>query len=75
MQTYTVEFNRGGTPLRGHIVGRLKKNNHRFIANHGDENTLRQLSSSNREQIGRSGWVKTGDDERNLSVFSESGKL
>ncbi|CZR64499.1 uncharacterized protein PAC_14397 [Phialocephala subalpina] len=73
--TYTVEFGRDGNPLRGHIVGRLKGSKHRFIANHGDENTLNQLSSTNKEQIGRSGWVKTGDDGRNLFVFSESGKL
>ncbi|KAF8855344.1 acetyl-CoA acetyltransferase [Acephala macrosclerotiorum] len=75
IETYTVEFNRDGTPSRGHVVGRLKKNKHRFIANHGDENTLKQLSSTHKEQIGRSGWVRTGDDGRNSFVFSESGKL
>ena len=75
LQTYTVEFNRDGSPLRGHIVGRLKKNGHRFIANDGDENTMRQLSSGVKEQVGRSGWVRGGDDGRNLFTFNEFGKL
>ncbi|KAF3046566.1 hypothetical protein E8E12_010929 [Didymella heteroderae] len=37
VETYTVEFNRDGSPLRGHIVGRLKIDGKRFLANHGDE--------------------------------------
>jgi len=76
-QTYTVEFNRDGTPLRGHIVGRLRANGHRFLANHGDEVTLRRLSSGVREQIGRSGWVrKDGEkDGRNLFSFEAGVKL
>lgn len=69
-----MEFGRDGKPVRGHVVGRLKQNKHRFIANHGDENTLKQLCT-NKEQIGRSGWVRMGDDDRNLFVFSEIGKL
>jgi hypothetical protein len=70
-----VEFNRDGIPLRGDVVGRLTNSNHRFIANHGDGNTLRQLSSANTEQIGRKGLVKTGEDGRNLFVFLDTGKL
>ena len=53
-QTYTVEFNRDGSPLRGHIVGRLK-NGHRVLANEGDEATLVQLASGIKEQVGRKG--------------------
>jgi hypothetical protein len=53
----------------------MKKNGHRFIANDGDENALRQLSSGVKEQVGRSGWVRGGDDGRNLFTFNEIGKL
>lgn len=75
-QTYTVEFNRDGTPLRGHIIGRLRGNGHRFIANHGDATTLQQLASGTREPIGRTGWVKNeGAKGRNLFNLQESAKL
>lgn len=57
------------------MVGRLKKDGHRFLANHGDESTLVQLTSSVREPIGRSGWVKRGDDGRNVFSFEGGGKL
>jgi hypothetical protein len=70
-----VDFDRDGSLLRGYIVGRLKKNGHRFLANHGDESTLKQLASNVKEPIGRSGWVKTGEDGRNLFIFEKSGKL
>jgi hypothetical protein len=73
-QTYTVEFNRGGTPERGYVVGRLK-NGHRFLANHGNETTLLQLASRVREPIGRKGYVVTAEDGRNLFSFEKGGKL
>lgn len=73
-QTYTVEFNRDGSPHHGHIVGRLESGN-RFLANHGDESTLLQLSSTVKEQIGRKGMVRIGEDGRNLFVFDSGGKL
>jgi hypothetical protein len=69
-QTYTVEFNRDGTPLRGYIVGRLKSNGHRFLANHGDTNTLQQLSSEVKEPIGRSGWVQPDSEKKGRNLFS-----
>jgi Thiolase-like protein type 1 additional C-terminal domain len=75
MQTYTVEFDRDGKPERGYIVGRLKSNGHRFLANDGDENTMMQLASAMKEQIGRSGFVRKGEDGRNLFVFKEVEKL
>lgn len=65
-----MEFNRDGTPLRGHVVGRLKSNGHRFIANHAEERTLRELCSTEVEPIGRSGTVKTGDDGKSLFAFT-----
>lgn len=75
-QTYTVEYNRDGSTLRGHIVGRLASNGHRFVANHADDATLEQLSSHEIEPIGRRGKVKTGDDGRNLFAFvAETAKL
>ncbi|TVY83907.1 hypothetical protein LSUE1_G001727 [Lachnellula suecica] len=75
IETYTVEFSRNGAPSRGHIVGRLKSNGHRFLANHADSNTLQQLSSGVKEQIGRNGWVSTGQDGRNLFSFDIAEKL
>jgi len=74
LQTYTVAFNRDGTPSQGYIVGRLN-NGHRFLANNGDERTLQQLASGIKEQIGKRGVVRVGDDGRNLFIFDESGKL
>lgn len=75
IETYTVEFNRDGSPLRGHVVGRLKSNGQRFLANHGDEGTLSQLCSRDIEPIGRSGHVKPAEDGRNLFSFEELAKL
>ena len=75
-QTYTVEFNRDGSPLRGHIVGRLKSNGHRFIANHADDLTLKELCSQEVEPIGRRGKVNNVDDGRNLFAFvGETARL
>jgi hypothetical protein len=59
----------------GHIIGRLKGNGYRFIANHRDENTLLQLSSTTKEPIGRSGWVEGAEDGRNLFYFEKKGSL
>jgi hypothetical protein len=56
-------------------VGRLKRTGHRFIANEEDENTLLQLASQVKEQVGRNGFVKVGDDGRNLFIFNAVGKL
>ncbi|TKA30041.1 hypothetical protein B0A50_02760 [Salinomyces thailandicus] len=74
VETYTVEFSRDGKPLRGHVVGRLGSNGHRFIANHADERTLDELSSWHVEPIGRKGNVKRGEDGRNLWTFGNADK-
>lgn len=77
-QTYTVDFNRDNTPRLGHIIGRLKSTGARFLANHGDEETLRQLASVTKEPIGRSGWVsidREGPVGHNFFSFGEGGKL
>jgi hypothetical protein len=73
-QTYTVEFNRDGSPLRGHVVGRLN-NGHRVLANEGEEGTLVQLASGSKEQVGRKGFVRIEEDGRNLFVFRKAEKL
>lgn len=74
-QTYTVDFGRDGRPALGHVVGRLKRSGHRFLANHGDEQTLKQLASWSREPIGRWGVVKRSEDGRNLFFFEQSSSL
>ena len=76
VETYTVEFKRDGTPLRGYVVGRLK-NGKRFLANHGDEGTLRVLGSSTTEVIGRSGWVRqdAAREGRGLFTFETGAKM
>lgn len=58
-------------------MGRLKANGHRFVANHGDQNTLRQLGSASKEQVGRAGWVRNDKEKigRNLFVFEQTVKL
>ena len=76
VETYTVDFDRDGSPLRGHIVGRLIANDMRFIANHADGETLKQLSSWEREPIGRNGWVFNDEESgRNLFSFNTKEKL
>ena len=76
-QTYTVEFNRDGNPLRGHVVGRLKSDNKRFLANHGDDSTLRQMAEGAGEIVGKSGWVWRDEQAkgRGLFAFEKPSKL
>jgi hypothetical protein len=69
-QTYTVEFSRDGSPLRGHIVGRLKSDSKRFLANHGDESTLRQMAEGAGEVVGKSGWVWQDENRSGRGLFS-----
>lgn len=74
-QTYTVEYNRNGSPWKGFIIGRLTSSNDRFVANTGDAKTIEQLSSGNYEPIGKTGWVKRGDGGRNLFTIMQSANL
>ncbi|KAI7266152.1 hypothetical protein KC345_g8263 [Hortaea werneckii] len=73
VETYTVEFSRENKPHRGHIVGRLKSNGTRFIANHADARTLAELGSWEREPIGRSGYVRRSGVGDGRNVFSFDG--
>ncbi|OSS49671.1 hypothetical protein B5807_05967 [Epicoccum nigrum] len=77
VETYTVEFSRDGSPLRGHIVGRLKSDSKRFLANHGDDSTLRQLAEGAGEIVGKAGWVWQDEQAkgRGLFAFKKPSKL
>ncbi|EEP76475.1 conserved hypothetical protein [Uncinocarpus reesii 1704] len=68
VETYTVEFNRDGTPYQGYVVGRLKSNNHRFIANHADDDSLNRLCSISEEVIGKTGWSIYANFSRHISI-------
>lgn len=68
MQTYTVEFQRSGSPGQAYVIGRLE-NGERFIANAANASTLKQLSSTTVEQIGRTGWVEN-DVKSSKNLFS-----
>ncbi|KAJ4382660.1 hypothetical protein N0V86_001882 [Didymella sp. IMI 355093] len=77
VETYTVEFSRDGSPLCGHIVGRLKSDSKRFLANHGDESTLRQMAEGAGEIVGKSGWVWQDQNRsgRGLFTFDKPARL
>ncbi|MCJ1328352.1 hypothetical protein MMC10_005028 [Thelotrema lepadinum] len=71
VETYTVEYNRDGSPKVAHIVGRLRVDGSRFISNHGDFMTLQQLLDESFEPIGMSGHVRNDSGTgRNLFTFS-----
>lgn len=73
-----MEFNRDGTPSRGHIVGRLKSNNNkRFLANNSDASTLRQMVDSGAEVVGKIGWVWQDEKKkgRGLFAFADPARL
>jgi hypothetical protein len=77
VETYTVEFNRDGSPGRGYVVGRLKSDGKRFLANHGNEETLRQMAEGKGEIVGKSGWVWQDEKKkgRGLFAFDKPAKL
>lgn len=75
IETATVEFDRGGKPSRALIVGRLDASGHRFLANHGDDRTLRRLCDGKTELVGMRGTVRTEEGGRNTFVVDEGGKL
>ncbi|KAF2035702.1 hypothetical protein EK21DRAFT_96357 [Setomelanomma holmii] len=77
VETYTVEFGRVGKPARGYVVGRLKEGGKRFLANCGDEQTLRVMVSGKGEVVGRKGWVWQDSERkgRGLFMFEKPAKL
>ncbi|KAH8704740.1 hypothetical protein BGW36DRAFT_1118 [Talaromyces proteolyticus] len=79
IETYTIEYNRDGSPNEGYIIGRLKSNNSRFISITADKQNLQQLVTlaSSDEPIGKTGFVYVEDrpeidqsERRNLFTFS-----
>lgn len=70
-----MEFNRDGSARIGYIVGRLAENAVRFIANNGNDFTLRKLTDLSVEPIGKSGFVKKADDGRNLFYLEPEARL
>ena len=77
VETYTVDWDRKGVPERGHIVGRLVGSGERFVANHGDERTLKFLAQAGKEPVGMKGTVRRDPKEegRNLFVLEEGARL
>ncbi|KAF2271952.1 uncharacterized protein EI97DRAFT_446146 [Westerdykella ornata] len=73
VETYTVEFARDGKPARGFVVGRLKKDGRRFLANHADEKTLREMASGVGEIVGRSGFVRRDPERKGRGLWSFDG--
>jgi acetyl-CoA acetyltransferase len=71
IETYTVDYTRKGKPRRGHVIGRLLKNNHRFVANNADEHTLTILAdTSGKEVVGRKGRVIVSEEDAGRNLFS-----
>lgn len=79
IEAYTIDYSRKGEPKRGHVIGRLLTNGHRFIANHADDHTLRILSDMSKgEVVGRKGRVfqHTEEDERqNLFTLTSEQRM
>jgi hypothetical protein len=53
-----------------YVVGRLKSNDHRVLANEADEETLIELANTSEEQIGRVGWVIPDPSEEGRTLFT-----
>ncbi|KAB8288106.1 hypothetical protein EYC80_010239 [Monilinia laxa] len=77
IETYTLQFSRINEPEIGFVIGKLKKNGKRFVANVGDEKTLRSLLKDGGEEVvGKSGWVWMEENgKRNLFGFENGARL
>lgn len=80
VETYTVQFDREGSPEIAFVVGRLTDSNNRFVANHGDKRTLQELASDVEEQVGKVGYVETkrdasGDPESNVFFLGPKPRI
>jgi hypothetical protein len=69
IETYTVEFERDGSPSAAYVVGRLVSNGHRVLANEADEATLNELAAKS-EQIGKRGWLRRDPDTEGRGLFT-----
>ena len=72
IETYTVDYGRDGRAVLGHIVGRMKRNGRRFLANHGDERALKALCDVSEEVVGRAVYVRRSKDGKRNEVFVDS---
>ncbi|EPS28018.1 hypothetical protein PDE_02963 [Penicillium oxalicum 114-2] len=61
IETYTVQYERDGSPLVGFVLGRRDQDGARFIAVTTDGSSLKALGAAS-EQIGRSIWVDFDED-------------
>jgi acetyl-CoA C-acetyltransferase len=70
IETFTVEFDREGLPMKGFVIGRFEDGS-RVLANtaEGDRATLATLVDPTTEAIGRTGLVSRHPDGRNLFHF------
>lgn len=70
VETYTVEYDRSGQPMRGYIIGQLV-DGARFVANtpEDDADTYTLLTAGRVEPIGLNGRVSAGPDGRNIFQF------
>jgi hypothetical protein len=70
IETYTVEFDRDGSPSAAYVVGRMLNNGHRVLANEADAGTLKELASMTEEQIGKRGWVSVDPNMEGKGLFT-----
>lgn len=71
IETFTVEYDREGHPVKGFVIGRLEDGS-RVLANtrEGDAATLAALVDTRVEAVGRAGLVSPHEDGRNLFRFT-----
>jgi acetyl-CoA C-acetyltransferase len=67
IETYTVLYDRDGTPVRGVIVGRLDADGRRFLANTPSDRALLE-SLTSREAIGLRGTVTPDGDTNRFEL-------
>jgi len=63
IETFTVEFDRDGSPTRAIIVGRLE-DDRRFVANNDAPDDIAELLAPDGEGVGRKGTVSPGEPNR-----------
>ena len=56
--------------MAAYVVGRLKSNGHRVLANEADEETLKELASTREEQIGKTGYVMPDLSTEGRTLFT-----
>lgn len=75
VETYTVAYDRNGSPTIAHIVARVDQTGHRFVANNGDAATLQYIVDPAVEPIGTHGIVRQTKDGKNAFFIGTPAKL